>query len=71
MDIYCEEEIAEYWIANLKLRQIEIYDLDYENGTTPRYYLTDTVTDENKEKLHLHQFPHIKIDFDELFDGVE
>lgn len=70
-EIYCSEEIAEYWIVNLKQRQIEIYDLDYENGTTPKYYLTETVTEANKEKLHLHQFPHIKIDFDDLFDGVD
>lgn len=70
-DIYREEEIAEYWIVNLKQRQIEIYDLDYENGITPQYYLTETISEENKGTLHLHQFPYIKIDFDELFDGVE
>lgn len=70
-EIYCSEEIAEYWIVNLKKRQIEIYDLDYENGTTPKYYLTETITEANKEKLHLHQFPHIKISFDDLFDGTE
>lgn len=47
-----------------------MYDLDYDNGE-PKYYLIDTVTDSNKEELHLIHFPHIKIDFDQLFDGVE
>ena len=51
-------------------RTIEIYDLDYENGE-PKYYLIDTVTNENKDDLHLLHFPHIQIDLEQLFDGVE
>ena len=47
-----------------------MYDLDYENGE-PKYYLIDTITGNNKEGLHLIHFPHIKIDFDKIFDGIE
>lgn len=69
-EIYRSEEIPEYWMIDIWKRTIEIYDLDYENDT-PEYYLIDTITDDNKEGLHLIHFPHIKIDFEQLFDGVE
>ncbi|MDE7476641.1 MAG: Uma2 family endonuclease [Lachnospiraceae bacterium] len=69
-EIYRSEEIPEYWIVDIRKRMIEIYDLDYKDGK-PEYYLIDTITKENMEELHLIHFPHIKIDFDQLFDGVE
>ena len=34
----------------------------------PQYYLFETVTEENKEKLKLVHFPSVKIRFEELFD---
>lgn len=69
-EIYREEEIPEYWILDIQKRTIELYDLDYENGR-PDYYLVDTITSDRKDSLHLIHFPHIQIDFDRLFDGVE
>jgi len=69
-EIYRSEEIPKYWILDIRKCIIEIYDLDYKNGN-PEYYLIDTVTKDNTEELHLIHFPHIKIDFDQLFDGVE
>lgn len=69
-EIYRSEEVPEYWIINIWKRSIEIYDLDYENDI-PKYFLIDTVTKENKKDLHLIHFPHIQIDFEQLFDGVE
>ncbi len=69
-EIYREEEVPEYWIIDIQKRTIEMYDLDYENEE-PKYYLIDTVTSDNKEGLHLIHFPHIKIDFDKIFDGIE
>ena len=51
-------------------RQIEIYELDYENGI-PRYYLWSTITESNKQELKILGFPHIRIDFDDLFDEIE
>lgn len=69
-EIYRSEEVPEYWIINIWKRSIEIYDLDYENDI-PEYFLIDTVTKENKKDLHLIHFPHIQIDFEQLFDGVE
>ncbi len=68
-NIYRMEEIPEYWIIDIWKQSIEIYDLDYEDGT-PKYFLIETITKENKEDLHLVHFPHIKIDFEQLFDGV-
>lgn len=69
-EIYRSEEVPEYWMIDLWKRTIEIYDLDYEDGT-PEYFLIDTVTKENKKDLHLIHFPHIKIDFDQLFEGID
>ena len=69
-EIYRSEEVPEYWIIDIRQRLVEIYDLDYENGK-PEYYLVDTVTGKNRKDLHLVHFPHIKIDFEQLFDGVE
>ena len=70
MEIYRSEEIPEYWIVDIWKRSIEIYDLDYKNDI-PEYFLIDTVTAENKKDLHLLHFPHIKIDFEQLFDGID
>lgn len=68
MEIYRQQEIPEYWIADWRKRKIEIYTLDYDESDSPRYYLCNTITDENKEGLRLIHFPHVHIDFDELFD---
>lgn len=70
MEIYRSEEIPEYWIVDVLKRAIEIYDLDYENQR-PKYFLIDTIKDENSDNLHLLHFPHIRIDFQQLFDGVD
>lgn len=69
-EIYRSEEIPEYWIIDLWKRSIEVYDLDYENDD-PKYFLIDTVTKENSKDLHLIHFPHIKIDFEQLFAGID
>lgn len=69
-EIYRSEEVPEYWIIDIRKRTLQIFDLDYENEE-PKYYLVDTVTGKNKDGLHLIHFPHIKIDFEKLFDGVE
>ncbi len=68
-EIYQRQDINEYWITDWKNRRIEIYDLDYENGI-PDYYLWKIVTANNKEELKIIHFPNIKIEFDDLFDGV-
>ncbi len=69
-EIYRSEEIPEYWIIDIKNRTIETYDLDYENDE-PKYYLIDTITEDNSKGLRLIHFPHIKIDFKQLFDGID
>jgi len=70
MDLYRQQEIEEYWIVDWRKRQIEIYELDYEDNT-PKYYLWQTITESNKDELKIIHFPHIKITFDELFDEIE
>ena len=67
-DIYCKEEINEYWIVDWRRKRIEIYNLDYDEDQKPCYFLFRTVTEENKEELEIVHFPHVKIGFDELFD---
>lgn len=69
-EIYRSEEIQEYWIIDINKHTIEIYDLDYEENE-PKYFLIDTITKDNSKNLNLIHFPHIKIDFDQLFDGVD
>ena len=67
-DIYCKEEINEYWIVDWPKRQVEIYTLDYDENQEPWYVLFKTITEANKDELKILHFPHVKIDFDELFD---
>ena len=68
MEIYRKMEIDEYWIVDWEKRQVEIYNLDYDEHQEPQYHLFKTVTKENKQELEIIHFPHIKIDFDELFN---
>ena len=42
-DIYCKEEINEYWIVDWPKRQVEIYTLDYDENQEPRYVLLKTI----------------------------
>lgn len=67
-ELYRKQEIDEYWIVDWQRKRIEIYTLDYDTDGEPQYYLFKTVTEENKEELGIIHFPHIKIEFDELFD---
>lgn len=69
-EIYQDQDIDEYWIVDWKKRKIEIYTLDYENDC-PKYFLFKEITDENRDELKIVHFPNVKIDFDELFDGLE
>lgn len=70
-EIYREQEIDEYWIVDWEKKAVEIYNLDYDENGEPQYYLFETVTKENKEKLKIVHFPSIKITFDDLFDEIE
>lgn len=70
MELYCQQEIDEYWIVDWRKKQVEIYVLDYDQGE-PRYYLFCTVTNENKGELKIVHFPNVIITFDELFNGID
>lgn len=70
MEIYRQQEIEEYWIVDWKKKQIEIYDLDYDEDG-PRYYLWKTIKEENKKDLKIIHFPTIEITFDDIFEEVE
>ena len=70
MELYRQQEIEEYWIADWRKKQVEIYELDYDKGI-PKYYLWKTVMDENKNELKIIHFPNIKITFDDLFEEIE
>ena len=70
MQLYCQQEIEEYWIVDWRKKTVEIYELDYD-GDIPKYFLWKTITEENKDELHLLHFPNIKITFDELFEEID
>lgn len=66
-EIYREQEINEFWIVDWRTRTVEIYTLDYVEDE-PQYYLWKKISEDNKNELSLVSFPHVNIDFDELFD---
>lgn len=69
-EIYQNQDIDEYWIVDWKRKKVEIYTLDYENGQ-PKYFLFKEITEQNKEELKIVHFSNVKIDFDDLFDGID
>lgn len=71
MELYRQQEVDEYWIVDWRKRQVEIYNLDYDENQEARYFLWQTVTEANKDELRIVHFPNVKIKFDELFDGVD
>ena len=70
MEIYRKVGISEYWIVDWRKKEVEIYELDYENDR-PKYFLQNTITEKNKGELKLIHFPGVKITFDELFEEIE
>lgn len=70
-ELYRQQEIDEYWIVDLHKKQVEIYELDYDEKEEPQYYLWKTVTEENKNELKIIHFPNLKITFDDLFYEVD
>ena len=70
MEIYRQQEIEEYWIVDWRKKEVEIYELDYENDI-PKYFLWNKITENNKSELKIIHFPGISITFDELFDEIE
>lgn len=71
MELYRQQEIDEYWIVDWKEKKVEIYHLDYNEKQEPQYYLWETITEANREKLKIVHFPNLKITFDELFAEVD
>lgn len=51
-------------------KEVEIYELDYENDI-PKYFLWNKITENNKSELKIIHFPGISITFDELFAEIE
>ena len=68
MQIYCKVGVSEYWIADWRKKQVEIYMFDWKEDGTSYAYLFKKVTEKNKEELQLVMFPNLKITFDELFN---
>ena len=59
MQLYCEQEIEEYWIVDWRKKTVEMYELDYE-GKLPKYYLQKTITEENKGRVATTSFSQNK-----------
>lgn len=68
MDIYCKVGVSEYWIADWRKKQVEIYMFDWKEDGTSYPYLFKTITKENKEELQIVMFPDFEITFEELFN---
>lgn len=69
-ELYRQQEIDEYWIVDWHQKQVEIYNLDYDENGQPQYYLWKVVTENNKDELKIVHFPSLAITFDELFAEV-
>ncbi len=68
MEIYRKAGVSEYWIADWRKKQVEIYMFDWKEDDTGYSYLYKTITEKNKEELQMVMFPGLHISFDELFD---
>ena len=73
MELYKKVEVAEYWIVDWRKKQVEIYVLSPDENSIDdaEYKLISTITEQNKRDLKIHMFPTVKIDFEQLFDGVD
>lgn len=73
MELYKKVEVAEYWIVDWRLKQVEIYILSPDENSIDdaKYKLIATITEQNKEHLKIYMFPNVKIDFEQLFDGID
>jgi len=73
MELYKKVEVAEYWIVDWRKKQVEIYVLSPDENSIDEanYILMSTVTVQNKNDLKIHIFPDVKIEFEQLFDGVD
>ena len=67
MEIYRKVGVSEYWIVDWRNKQVEIYLNDGKEDGSTDFYLYKTVTEQNKDELHLVMFPNLKTDFDVLF----
>lgn len=73
MELYKKVEVAEYWIVDWRKKQVEIYVLSPDENSidNAEYRLLSTITEQNKDDLKIHMFPNVKIDFEQLFDGID
>ena len=72
MELYKKVEVAEYWLVEKRKKQVEAYMLtpDETSVDDAEYKLFSVITEENKADLKIRMFPNIKIDYDDLFDGI-
>ena len=68
MEIYKKVGVSEYWIADWRKKQVEIYMFDWKEDGASYSYLFKTISKENKEELQLVMFPNFEISVDELFN---
>lgn len=73
MELYKKVEVAEYWIVDWRKKQIEIYVLSPDENSIDdaEYRLLETITEQNKDDLKIYMYPNVKIDFEQLFDGID
>ena len=49
-ELYRQQEADEFWIGDLRKKQVEIYNLDYDENGQPAFYPGDVITEANKKR---------------------
>lgn len=67
MELYKSVEVAEYWLAGWRKKQVEIYVLSPDENSVDEaeYKLMSVVTEQNKEDLKFYMFPNVRISFEQ------
>lgn len=73
MNLYKSVEVPEYWLVDWRKKQVEIYLLVTDENTIDKmeYKLMNVITENNANELEIRIFPHVKITFKQLFDGID
>lgn len=67
MEIYAKVGVPEYWLVDWRKKEIEIYILNSKSDKLT-YKLHMTVSKDNKRDLKIVMLPHLKVDFDGIFE---
>lgn len=74
-DFYEKAGVEEYWIVSPHGKSVEIYYLEQGSYVLMHYYILQDDTEEDdynaETEISLRNFPHIKMQLNEIFEGLE